>query len=105
MKLLLEADDTETLDAIKDYKLAPYFEVVVVPAEGQRTKPKACNYGLLFARGEYTVIYDAVDPKQCATGNGCPMVTCTCNDGSFMIDSTASKYGRHSIPWYWCTAM
>lgn len=35
-----------------------------------------------------TVIYDAPDPKQCATGNGCPMVTCTCNDGSFMIDST-----------------
>lgn len=61
VKLLLEADDTETLEAIKDYKLASYFDVVVVPAEGQRTKPKACNYGLLFARGEYTVIYDAED--------------------------------------------
>jgi hypothetical protein len=35
-----------------------------------------------------TVIFDAPDPKQCATGNGCPMVTCACNDGSFMIDST-----------------
>jgi hypothetical protein len=35
-----------------------------------------------------TVVYDAIAPKQCATGNGCPMVACTCNDGSFMIDST-----------------
>lgn len=40
----------------------------------------ACNGG--------TVVFDAIDPKQCATGNGCPMVACTCNDGSFMIDST-----------------
>ena len=35
-----------------------------------------------------TAVFDAIDPKQCATGNGCPMVACACNDGSFMIDST-----------------
>jgi hypothetical protein len=61
VKLLLEADDAETLEAVRHYKLAPYFDVVVVPAVGQRTKPKACNYGLLLARGEYTVIFDAED--------------------------------------------
>jgi cellulose synthase/poly-beta-1,6-N-acetylglucosamine synthase-like glycosyltransferase len=61
VKLLLEADDVETLEAIREYRLASYFDVVVVPAEGQRTKPKACNYGLLLARGEYTVIFDAED--------------------------------------------
>jgi cellulose synthase/poly-beta-1,6-N-acetylglucosamine synthase-like glycosyltransferase len=32
-----------------------------VPAEGPRTKPKACNYGLQLARGEFCVIYDAED--------------------------------------------
>lgn len=34
------------------------------------------------------VLFNASDPKQCATGHGCPMVVCSCNDGSFMIDST-----------------
>ncbi|MHB8719332.1 MAG: glycosyltransferase family 2 protein [Candidatus Dormibacteria bacterium] len=61
VKLLLEADDVETLDAVTHYPLPPYFDVVVVPADGPRTKPKACNYGLQFARGEYVVIFDAED--------------------------------------------
>jgi cellulose synthase/poly-beta-1,6-N-acetylglucosamine synthase-like glycosyltransferase len=26
-----------------------------------KTKPKACNYGLHFSRGEYLTIYDAED--------------------------------------------
>ena len=61
VKLLLEADDTETLDAVRAFGLPPYFHLLVVPAEGQRTKPKACNYGLQLARGEYVVIFDAED--------------------------------------------
>ncbi len=61
VKLLLEADDTETLEVVKTYPLPGYFDVIVVPAEGPRTKPKACNYGLQFARGEYVVIFDAED--------------------------------------------
>lgn len=61
VKLLLEEDDVETLDVVRDYPLPHFFDIVVVPAEGPRTKPKACNYGLQFARGDYTVIYDAED--------------------------------------------
>src|SRR5207248_6072666 len=61
IKLLLEADDLETIAAVRDFPLPSYFDVVVVPAIGQRTKPKACNYGLQLARGEYTVIFDAED--------------------------------------------
>jgi cellulose synthase/poly-beta-1,6-N-acetylglucosamine synthase-like glycosyltransferase len=61
VKLLLEADDLETLDVVRSFDLPSYFDVVVVPAEGPRTKPKACNYGLQFARGEYVVIFDAED--------------------------------------------
>jgi cellulose synthase/poly-beta-1,6-N-acetylglucosamine synthase-like glycosyltransferase len=34
---------------------------VVVPHSMPKTKPKACNYGLLQARGDYAVIYDAED--------------------------------------------
>jgi len=61
VKLLLEEDDAETLAAVRAVRLPSYFDVVVVPAQGQRTKPKACNYGLLLAVGEYVVIYDAED--------------------------------------------
>jgi cellulose synthase/poly-beta-1,6-N-acetylglucosamine synthase-like glycosyltransferase len=61
IKLLLEEDDTATLAVVRDTELPPSFEVLLVPAEGPRTKPKACNYGLQFARGEYCVIYDAED--------------------------------------------
>src|SRR5690606_10515644 len=38
-----------------------YFEIVVVPHSLPKTKPKACNYGLIKAKGEYCVIYDAED--------------------------------------------
>jgi len=61
IKLLLEEDDTETLEVMTQIQLPPNFDVLVVPAEGPRTKPKACNYGLQFARGEYCVIFDAED--------------------------------------------
>lgn len=61
IKLLLEEDDEETLAVVREAHLPPYFDIVVVPADGPRTKPKACNYGLQFARGEYCVIYDAED--------------------------------------------
>ncbi len=61
IKLLLEEDDEDTLAAVREYPLPGYFDVIVVPAEGPRTKPKACNYGLQFARGEYVVIFDAED--------------------------------------------
>ena len=61
IKLLVEEDDAETLEVVRAAYIPPNFDVLVVPAEGPRTKPKACNYGLMFARGEYTVIYDAED--------------------------------------------
>src|SRR5258708_69238 len=59
--LILEEDDKESQENIKNFDLPSYFEVVVVPDSLPKTKPKACNYGLLKAKGEYTVIYDAED--------------------------------------------
>ena len=59
--LLLEADDAETINVIKQMNLPEFFKTVIVPVSMPKTKPKACNYGLLQARGEYTVIYDAED--------------------------------------------
>jgi glycosyltransferase XagB len=59
--LLLEEDDHDTIKHALDMNLPSYFEVVVVPHSKPKTKPKACNYGLKVARGEYVVIFDAED--------------------------------------------
>ncbi|MBB2969649.1 glycosyltransferase family 2 protein [Mesorhizobium sp. RMAD-H1] len=61
IKLVCEADDTETLAALARHALPPCFEIIKVPGLGPRTKPKALNYALQFARGEFLVVYDAED--------------------------------------------
>ncbi len=58
---LTESDDTETRSAIRALSLPPHFKIVIVPDGKPRTKPRACNYGLMFAKGPYVVIYDAED--------------------------------------------
>lgn len=59
--LLLEEDDTQTIDKIGTFNLPEHFDVVVIPDSKPKTKPKALNYGMRFAKGEYVVIYDAED--------------------------------------------
>lgn len=61
IRVLLEEDDVETQEAFRAYDLPSHYTLLVVPDSGPRTKPKACNYGLIHARGEYSVIYDAED--------------------------------------------
>ena len=58
---LTEEDDAETRNAIRALCLPPQFEIVLVPDGKPRTKPRACNYGLMLAKGPYVVIYDAED--------------------------------------------
>ncbi len=61
VKLVVEADDKDTIQTIK--RLAPpsYFEIIETPYSLPRTKPKACNYALQYVRGEFITIYDAED--------------------------------------------
>ena len=61
IKLLLEGDDRVTIDAISKISLPLEFDTVLVPPGMPRTKPKACNYGLRCAQGEFVVIFDAED--------------------------------------------
>jgi cellulose synthase/poly-beta-1,6-N-acetylglucosamine synthase-like glycosyltransferase len=61
IKLVCEADDRETIDALRALRPGPQFEIVEVPAYGPRTKPKALTYALAAARGEFLAIYDAED--------------------------------------------
>jgi len=61
IKLIVEASDAPTHEALLRVRPASMYEIVVVPDTLPRTKPKACNYALSLARGEYVVIYDAED--------------------------------------------
>lgn len=61
VKLIVEIDDSETIEAIKSLNPESFFEIISVPYSLPRTKPKACNYALRFAKGELVTIYDAED--------------------------------------------
>ncbi len=61
VKFVVEEDDICTINALKALRCESYFEIIRVPYSLPRTKPKACNYALRFARGMYVTIYDAED--------------------------------------------
>ena len=61
IKLLLEAGDTHTIDAVKRLRAGPHWEIIITAPIGPATKPKALNAGLARARGELVTIYDAED--------------------------------------------
>ena len=58
---LLEEDDKDTIVEFEKMNLPFYARTVIVPDSQPKTKPKACNYGLSYAKGEYLVIFDAED--------------------------------------------
>ncbi len=64
VKLLIEADDDATIDAIREARPGDQFELVLIPPAEPRTKPKALNFGLTLARGELVAIYDAEDEPE-----------------------------------------
>ncbi len=64
VKLLIESDDDETRNALEKSGLPAYCEVITVPDAPPKTKPRACNFGLERARGEYCVIFDAEDAPE-----------------------------------------
>jgi len=59
--VLVEADDEDTIDAVRRADPGGQFQLVVIPPASPRTKPKALNYGLTLARGELVTVYDAED--------------------------------------------
>ena len=61
IKLVIEPDDFDTRNALAAQKLGPSFDIVVAPDIGPRTKPKALNIALAYARGTFTAVYDAED--------------------------------------------
>jgi cellulose synthase/poly-beta-1,6-N-acetylglucosamine synthase-like glycosyltransferase len=105
VKLLVEADDGDTIRAAARMNLPYYFDVVIVPDVGPRGKPRACNVGLARAKGELLVIYDAEDrpePDQlrksvCAFRRVDPRVVC--------LQAKLNYFNRsHNVLTRWFTA-
>ena len=59
--ILVERRDAATKQAIADADPAPFIRVVEIPPGAPQTKPRSCNAGLLLAKGDLIVIYDAED--------------------------------------------
>ncbi|MEJ2123587.1 MAG: glycosyltransferase [Alphaproteobacteria bacterium] len=67
IKIVLEEDDSKTIETAKAHGLEGVFEIIRVPVSEPRTKAKACNYALQFARGEFVTVYcagDVPEPEQ-----------------------------------------
>lgn len=64
IKLIIESADTAMQRALATCDLPANIEVITAPESHPRTKPKALNFALHFARGEYVVIYDAEDQPE-----------------------------------------
>ena len=95
--LVLEPDDIGTRKALESMKLGAPYTIVVAPDVGPRTKPKALNATLPFARGTFTAIYDAEDrpePDQLRRAVGCFLVhgpDLACVQARLTIDNTADS--------------
>ena len=61
IKIIVEADDPETLAALRRRHLPPWFQIVTVPDAAPKTKPKALCFALALARGTLVTIFDAED--------------------------------------------
>ncbi|MGL5008329.1 MAG: glycosyltransferase [Paracoccaceae bacterium] len=59
--LAVEDDDRLTSAALATTELPPWMRVITVPQGALRTKPRALNHALTFARGTIIGIYDAED--------------------------------------------
>ncbi|MEA2952766.1 MAG: glycosyltransferase XagB [Alphaproteobacteria bacterium] len=97
IKLVIEPDDAETRAAITRLRLGPPFEILTAPNAGPRTKPKALNAALPFARGSFTVIYDAEDrPERHQLRHALDMflddAALACVQARLTIDNTADSW-------------
>lgn len=62
--LIVEEDDQLTREALADCDLPHWMRKLVVPRGAVRTKPRALNFALDFARGSIVGVYDAEDAPE-----------------------------------------
>src|SRR3989442_7579110 len=61
---LTEENDNETRAALYRMQLPASFTILTVPKGTLQTKPRACNFSLLQAKGQFVVIFDAEDKPE-----------------------------------------
>ena len=61
IKFVVEQRSPDTVNAVEAILGDPRFRLVVVPPGPPQTKPKAIDYALPLASGDYVVVYDAED--------------------------------------------
>lgn len=59
--LVIEPDDLATRAALARLRHRPHLRILIAPAVAPKTKPKALNYALAFARGSFIAVFDAED--------------------------------------------
>jgi glycosyltransferase XagB len=59
--VLVERRDTPTVAAVRAVRPPPFVRTVLLAPGKPQTKPRSCNLGLMLARGELLVIFDAED--------------------------------------------
>jgi glycosyltransferase XagB len=59
--LVVEPDDLQTRAAIARLGSRPHLRMLIAPAGIPKTKPKALNWALPFARGSFLAVFDAED--------------------------------------------
>ncbi len=64
IKILLEENDVDTIREARWLTAGTDISCLIVPQSDPRTKPKAMNYALPFARGEIVGIFDAEDAPE-----------------------------------------
>ncbi|MFM9368639.1 glycosyltransferase family 2 protein [Streptomyces sp. Da 82-17] len=61
VQILVERHDPDTARAVRAADPPPYVRIVELPPGPPQTKPRSVNLGLMLARGELVVIFDAED--------------------------------------------
>lgn len=98
VRIVIEADDLETRAALARLGPMPHVNVTIAPKAGPRTKPKALNCALLFARGTFITVFDAEDrpePSQLREALdvfGSHDGDVACAQASLCIDNTSDSW-------------
>ena len=98
IKIVLEPDDIATRMAFRLLDPGVPFELIVAPDAGPRTKPKALNAALPFARGSFLCVFDAEDRpepdqlKRAVTAFAGADERLACVQARLTIDNTADSW-------------
>ncbi|MEL6322892.1 MAG: glycosyltransferase [Pseudomonadota bacterium] len=99
---LIERDDVGTRTALMSQDLLPGTQILDLPNGTPRTKPRALNVGLAYARGEFVTVYDAEDrphPKQLVAA-----IAALSGDANKDLACVQAPLRAHNISEGWITA-